>query len=639
MIEKSNLSLINKIAILAGGMGKRLRAITGDLPKPMAPIMGIPVLQHQIELCRRHGFIDIALLVHYQSDSIMDYFNNGEKYGVNLTYIVEKDARGTAGALRDALKYLDEQFIVLYADTYADVDLTRLWEFAVINQGDGVLLLHPNDHPSDSDLIEIDDNGKVVAIQPYPHPENIDYPNLVNAAMYVLKKSSLCNMIPTEGKYDLAKHTFVNMLAAGLRLQAYITPEYIKDMGTPSRLEQVERDLINGLPEKLSTRKYRTAVFLDRDGTLNREVSHLCHPEQLELLPGACEAVCSINRAGLLAVGITNQPVLARGEATWDDLRLIHARLDRLLGQGKAYLDRMYICPHHPDKGFIGEAPELKFKCACRKPETGLIDRAVQELDISRRKSWLIGDATSDILAGQRAGLRTILLRTGYAGRDCKYVVDPDYICDGLKDAVQWILNGHSLMIATLMPIAHGFRAERMILLGGAARTGKTLAAKVLSELLESMGRTVHIIPLDAWLKPAEQRFEGKGVLSRYDIPRCVEELTRLFHAPKRVQFGINYWDRKYKQFKEERYVSIGPDDILIVEGVPALASPKLLALTSARIHVDACDEIRTERLKYEYLWRGEFMPAILKKIKSRERDEVVQVKSAAAHAVHKIQL
>lgn len=627
------------VAILAGGMGTRLHSRTGDLPKPLAPINGKPVLQYQVELCAAHGFRRIALLVHYQSEAIREHFGDGSSWGVEITYVVEKEARGTAGALRDALHIMEERFLVLYADTFADVDLAKLWAFASQGDSAGTLLLHPNDHPNDSDLVEVSDDGFVLGIRPYPHPEGHVYPNLVNAALYVLRKQPVAELVPAQGKHDLAKHTFGAILACGLRLRAYLTPEYIKDMGTPARLEKVERDLLVGLPERLSSRQPRTAVFLDRDGTLNEEVDHLADQRQLRLLPGAAAAVRRLNRAGVLAVCVTNQPVLARGQVGWDGMRAIHARLDQLLGEEHAYLDRLYLCPHHPDTGFTGEVPELKIACGCRKPEPGLIDRAVRELEIDRRRSWLIGDATTDILAGRRAGLGTVLVRTGYAGGDEKHAIVPDYTCDDVSGAVDWILSGRPRALRVLAPVALSARDDRIMLVGGPARAGKSVASQVLRELLRAMGREAHIVPLDAWLQPPAARSEGAGVLARYCMDAAESAISTVVRATGWAMLSVPRWDRKTRSKRAAGAISVGPRDVLIVEGVPALLSSSLRELAGCRIHVDTPDHIRYERLEREYLWRGVGGRERAALLASREVDEVPAVREGASHASHRIVL
>ena len=629
--------MVCQVAVLAGGAGSRLKSRTGNLPKPMALLNQIPVLQHQINNCAKHGFTKIALLVHYQSQIIQDYFGAGSRFGVELSYIVEREPRGTAGALLDALNIMDNRFLVLYGDTYADINLKVFWDFDRHKDSAGTILLHPNDHPHDSDLIEVDNSGALIAVHSYPHPEGVDYPNLVNAALYILDKQSLLDFIPADRKTDLAKDTFPALLAAGKKLYGYKTAEYIKDMGTPERLDKVERDINEGLPEKLSGRNDRVAVFLDRDGTLNLEINYLNSPERLVLLEGAAEAVRRINRAGMLAIGVTNQPVLARGELTFQGLKNIHMRLDRLLGERGAYLDNIYVCPHHPDKGFPGEISELKVDCLCRKPETGLFDLAVKEFKISRRDSWMVGDATSDILAGKRAGLRTILVRTGYSGRDFKYEIEPDFVAQDIAGAVDWILRGHADVVSRLLPLVSSAGKSRVILVGGASRAGKSSVANVLAELLSLLGKKAHVLSLDSWLKTSFERQEGMGVLSRYRMEFLIEQARKLVSSSVRFDIECPRFDRKLKQEIKAKKISIGPSDIVIFEGVPALLDERLLDLANLSIHVEVDDVLRMKRLQEEYVWREELQEDYMKKIMSREFDEVLLIKSVAHKANYQI--
>ena len=613
------------VAILAGGQGTRLASRTGNLPKPMVPVMGKPVLQHQIELCKRHGFTDIALLVQHRHEKISDYFSDGSAFGVKLIYSIELHPRGTSGALRDALPVLADRFLLLYGDTFLDVDLRKLWNAHEASGTVGTLFLHPNDHPQDSDLVDIDAQGTVRAIFPYPHPEGREVRNLVNAALYVLDRAGLEDVTPAEGRADIAKHMFPRMLELGRRLYGYVTPEYIKDMGTPERLDKVERDLLAGLPERLSGRQLRSAVFLDRDGTVNREVTHLKSPDQVELLPGAAAAIRLVNRSGTLAVIVTNQPVVARGEVSIEVLDRIHARLESELGAEGAYLDGLYFCPHHPDKGFPGEIPELKGTCRCRKPEPGLIDQACRDLGISHQDSWMVGDTTSDVEAGRRADVRTVLLRSGHAGADAKHVVRADYIAPDLRDAVEWILSGHADMRLRLAPIAvKASRGCRLVLIGGLARAGKSYAAQVLKELLRALGRQAHIISLDGWLKPRSERAEGCGVLQRFDLTAASATIAAIAACSSRVVFSEPLYNRITRTVGIQRMEhSVGPYDILIVEGVPALLIKDLLGLPGVmKVYVDVERETRNARLKQDYAWRGTPAGELFATLAARELDE-----------------
>lgn len=622
------------VAILAGGQGSRLKARTGALPKPMVPILGTPLLEHQIALCRTHGFTRILLLVHHAHEVIHAHFGDGSSYGVSLGYAIEQTPRGTAGALHDALPQLLDTFPVLYGDTYLDVDLRRLADIHRQRRADATLLVHPNDHPFDSDLVELDHHGFVTALHSYPHPKDRDNHNLASAALFVVEKHALAGIAPGNTPTDLAKHAFPAMLQAGRRLYGYVSPEYIKDIGTPERLDRVEQDIRAGIPERLSGRTLRTTVFLDRDGTLNRDVQHLDTPERLELLEGAADAVRRLNRSGRLAVVITNQAAIARGAVTPDGLERIHARLEHALGGEGAYLDAIYVCPHHPDSGFPGEIRELKIECGCRKPRTGLIDAACRDLAIDRTTSWMVGDTTSDIETGRRAGLKTILVRTGYAGQDGKYLFCPDYVVTNLADAVAWILDGHSLISRRTAPIAVAALDARLLLIGGLARSGKSFVAQVLKETMQTFGRTTHVLPLDSWLKPQAERAEGKGVKTRFDVDRLMAAIQPILGSDRRHTLELPIYDRARRaMYDRAMQLSIGPEDLIIVEGVPALIHDDLVASADLRVHVDMPEAKRIANLRADYRWRGEADESVDAVIASRAIDESESVLDARGRA------
>lgn len=430
---------MKQAVILAGGKGTRLKKVSGDLPKPMIPILGKPVLEYIIEQCVKYKIVNIKLLVSYKKDIIEDYFGNGALHGAKIEYIYENAPRGTAGALMDALDELDEKFIVMYGDTFFDIDLESFSKFHNNNDGDASIFLHPNDHPHDSDLVELGSFNRVLKIHSYPHDDQWRQ-NLVNAAVYIFNRNSLLNMNFFSKKPDIAKDLFPQMLRSKKKLYGYISTEYIKDMGTPDRLSKVEIDINSGKVKSLKKQLPKVAIFLDRDGTINQEVNHLSNIKEFELIEGVGEAIKKINTAGILAVVTTNQPVLARGELKELELKVIHNKMDTLLGRQGAYIDRIYYCPHHPDKGFKGEVKSLKFDCDCRKPEAGLFIHAKNDLNINLEESWVVGDRTSDIMAAHNTGMRSVLVKTGYAGQDGKYDVKPDFIANDLKDAVEKIL-------------------------------------------------------------------------------------------------------------------------------------------------------------------------------------------------------
>jgi histidinol-phosphate phosphatase family protein len=437
-----------QLVIIAGGKGTRLKKRTADLQKCMVEVGTKPLIEHQILLAASHKITDILILAGFDAESIERHFGDGTLWGVNVRYHRESEVRGTAGAVIDAFDKLEDVFFVVYGDTMLNVDLARM-AAAHAQHPSATLFLHPNDHPHDSDLVELNESNEIVAFHAYPHPPGEYFANLVNAGLYVVSKEILSpwhtNRNAQSYPLDFAKHVFPNMLAGGAKLYGYVSREYIKDAGTPERLDRVRLDYSSGRIGRGSLHNPAPAVFLDRDGTLNYERGWLNRPEQLELLPGAAAAVRAINEAGWLAVVVSNQPVIARGGCTETELRKIHNKLEWLLGENGAFVNGIYYCPHHPDKGFAGERPELKMACSCRKPATGLLDLASRELNINTGRSWLVGDSARDIEAANNFGIRSALVRAGSSTVENLGRCKPDLQCDTLLDATELILNKSTL--------------------------------------------------------------------------------------------------------------------------------------------------------------------------------------------------
>jgi mannose-1-phosphate guanylyltransferase/phosphomannomutase len=183
------------------------------------------------------------------------------------------------------------------------------------------------------------------------------------------------------------------------------------------------------------------AIFLDRDGTLNFDYGWITSPSKIELLPGAGEAVRAINEFGLLAVLVTNQPVIARGECTTAELAAIHQKLESLLAESGAHLDAVYYCPHHPDAGVPGERPEFKIRCHCRKPAPGLLEDAAHDLDIDVSRSWMIGDSERDLGAAAAFGIPAALVASNQVSFKDAIASKYAFRAASVREAVQRILS------------------------------------------------------------------------------------------------------------------------------------------------------------------------------------------------------
>jgi D-glycero-D-manno-heptose 1,7-bisphosphate phosphatase len=395
-----------RTVIMAGGRGTRIASVAGDVPKPMIPVAGRPVLEHMVNCLARQGFDDIILAVGFMRTVIQDYFGDGSRFGVRISYCVEEQPLGSGGALAKLRDSLPEDFLLLNGDIIFDVDLERLVFFHRENRALATVVAHPNSHPFDSALLVTDRRGMV---RDWLHKESGRgpcYRNCVNAGIHVLSPGILANLPPRE-KLDLDRDIIGPALSSG-KVFAYTTTEYIKDMGTPERYDLVCRDVLSGKVSARNLAKPQKAVFLDRDGVLNVHKGFISRWEDIELIEGAAEAVRAINAGGFLAIVVTNQPVVARGECDIDELERIHQRLEVLLGQEGAYVDDVFYCPHHPDRGFPGERPEYKTECECRKPKPGMIVAAAKKYNIDLAGSFMVGDERRDIEAAMAAGVRPV---------------------------------------------------------------------------------------------------------------------------------------------------------------------------------------------------------------------------------------
>lgn len=427
--------------IMAGGKGTRLAAITKDeIPKPMVPVNGKPLLLWQIEELKKNGITDIIMIIGHLGKKIEEYFQDGEKYGVHVSYIREHEPLGTAGAfyyLKD--KIVSDYFLLVFGDVFFSVDIQRMEKFYIDHQAKAALFVHPNSHPADSDLVVLDENNKISKFDSKHNVRNYWFDNCVNAGFYILSKK-ICDLVEKPCKLDLEKDILMPLVEKKEAVYGYRSPEYVKDIGTVDRIRQTEKDVENGFIEEKCLKNKQTCIFLDRDGTINQYRGLVWKDEDFELEENISDAIKRINQSGKLAIVITNQPSVARGLCQIEDIETVHKKMSTLLGKEGAYLDDVYFCPHHPDKGYPEENPVYKIPCECRKPKTGLIQKAIEQYHIDLSSSWMVGDTTVDIQTGKNAGLHTALVLTGEAGNDKKYDVTPDLVCKDLWEAVEMIL-------------------------------------------------------------------------------------------------------------------------------------------------------------------------------------------------------
>lgn len=436
--------MVKTAVILAGGKGTRMGKISQTVPKALLKIAGKPLLEHQLKLLKAYGFKQVLILINHLGDKIEAFCGDGLKFGLSIKCLKETRPMGTAGAVRLARRYLKKDFLVLYGDELVNLDLKRLVKFHERQKKFrknliGTLTVHPNNHPFDSDLVEVGEEGIVEKFLSRPHNPKLLFRNLINTPVFILDPK-IFNYIPKAKFSNFGPHVFPQVLKAKKALAAYQTSEYIKDVGTPKRLKEAIKDFKSGMFFAQNLNHRRPAIFLDRDGVINKEVGDLRRLKDFVLLPGAAKAIKLINQSGFYAIVVTNQPVVAKGFCSLDELSEIHKKMETLLGRKGAWLDGIYFCPHHPDKGFTGENKKYKIVCECRKPALGLLKEVVKDFNIDLPNSWMVGDSSRDAKTAENAKIKFVGVKTGHAMKDGIFKLKPGFpVVKNLLQAINYI--------------------------------------------------------------------------------------------------------------------------------------------------------------------------------------------------------
>jgi D-glycero-D-manno-heptose 1,7-bisphosphate phosphatase len=233
-----------KTVIMAGGKGTRIASLNAHVPKPMIPICGKPILEWQIECLKRQGYTEVTLIIGYLGQIIQDYFGDGSAFGVQIEYIVETEPFGTAGAMYYLRNFIASDFLLLNGDVLFDIDIDGFYKSHVASGAIVTLFTHPNDHPYDSGIIVSDKNGRVLN---WLHKEDsrLWYKNRVNAGLHMMSPR-IFEKFSDVKRRDLDRDILKPMISEGT-LYVYDSPEYVKEMGTPERFFQVEKDIKSGL--------------------------------------------------------------------------------------------------------------------------------------------------------------------------------------------------------------------------------------------------------------------------------------------------------------------------------------------------------------------------------------------------------
>jgi histidinol-phosphate phosphatase family protein len=612
-------------AIIAGGKGTRIRSISGDLiPKALVPVGGLPSVFWLLRLFARYGIRELAVIAGHLADLLVAGISGEAKeLGLSLEYFIEKEPLGTAGGLLTAKDFFGSgDFCVSYCDIVVDMDLTRLLYFHQSRNAKATIVSHPNDHPHESDLLSTDRHGRITAILPkHGRPPGF-YPNLVPAAVYCLNHEIFDFIIPNQ-KQDFIVDVFPRMLKEGKPVYAYNTPEYLRDMGTPGRYAMVENDIRQGKVAAMNSSFRRPAVFFDRDGVLVGEpggMGVLSHMD-LEILPGAAEAVKLVNDSGWLAIAATNQPQVAKGFLSFAELDYMHAKLETLLGNGYAKLDRIYYCPHHPERGFDGEVAELKIDCQCRKPKPGLLEKAVDELPVDVSQSCMIGDSFRDVGAARALGLYAYGVRTGVGCRDCAGSFQPDLIFSDVLEAVNFLTAVPQQIADLAESIAENAKTavgHFVVGICGFSRSGKsTFTHGILRELRKKGIGALHV-KLDGWILPRSRRILNPGSEERNQVllyPLVLEKLL----AGEQIA-GAGYCEADREAYEPVRYL-LRDEKVVLLDGLYACHAGIRNKLDWS-VYLEAEEEVLRSRFREFYCWKGDDARAVESLLSERIEEE-----------------
>lgn len=373
--------------ILVGGRGTRLGSLVDNTPKPLLPVSGQPFLKYIVDAVSRHGFTDILLLAGYRAEAVDEFATTNTTAQVRIRSITEPTPLGTGGALVAASQHLKSSFLLINGDTFFDINFN---DVILAAQSNALAKLALSKVPDTARYGRVTLQGdNIVAMQEKNQPG----PGSINGGIYHLRKEAVLRLPP--GVSSIENDLFPK-LAAENKLEGKSFSGFFLDIGIPSDFTRAQTEL----PKRM----WRKAVFLDRDGVLNRDVGYAHKPPQIEWVLGAKTLVKRLNDAGYLVFVVTNQAGIARGLYAAEDVETLHQWMQDELRKSGAHIDAFYYCPHHPD--FTGP-------CTCRKPEPGMITRALAEWPVDLAGSFLIGDKPTDIEAARRAGITAYLFETG----------------------------------------------------------------------------------------------------------------------------------------------------------------------------------------------------------------------------------
>jgi len=604
---------IRQAVIIAGGLGTRARSMTGDaIPKALLPLGGVPIILRQIRVLAREGVQHVRVLGGHLGSQLEPALGpEAEKLGITIDVFVETSPLGTAGCLT-TLNTTSGDVLIVYGDMLFNLDLATLARHRHQFPAALTIIAHPNDHPRTSDLV-VQKSGYLQRLLPRKTPRDADWRNLVPAGLYVASEQFFQALVPAQTA-DMIHDVIPRLLERSVPVAIYDTPEYMKDTGSPNRHAAAEEDLRQERVHAAHLSVRRPAVFFDCDGVLNEDVGGhgVIHPDQVKLIDRAGEAVRLAREAGFLTIAVTNRPQVAKGFLDETGLDHVLGRLEAELAEDGGVLDRIYFCPHHPDKGFPNEVAALKIDCACRKPGDLMIRQAMSELPVEKSKSIIIGDSLRDIGAGRKAGIWSYGVRTGYGLRDEKSyptveteTPHADLVFDTVYDAVRFQC-GYQEIGKTLS----GAIDERLsstagpllISICGRSRSGKSTFAHAVQRTLSETGRRVLRLELDRWILPLEHRRPDMNAEERSRVELYPEIVSMLRRSGQVKAPGYDAASRG--RLRGTTAYDARDAEVILMDGIFA-GHASIREQVDMSVFVEASQQSLLIRFHTFYAWKG----------------------------------
>lgn len=386
------------VVILCGGRGTR--SVNPNLPKCLQVVGNFTLLERQLRCLPRDANFNVILVGGWQFNQVVSFLNLIQNNYPNINFICyqELNPNGTLDALRSAIPYVrTDSLIVVLGDLFISADLTRYVDYYSRNKPEVLLLTHPNDHPKDSDLVHYSSETlKVKRLIPKKRVAHESDGNMAIAGIAIMRTEVCKRLNSLSG--DWIESLFTDEKIPNFDIEIFPTLDPIHDSGTPERLDYLSRRFRFSSPHK-------KIICLDFDDTLIPNIEIKNSSSSFRIADEVAKQIRVCNEIGIGIFVLTNQPGIAKGFFDFEDFDDFRQLFEGALAEWNAKIDRWFVCPHHPLKGFFGENVFYKARCLCRKPNPGFASQIYSEYFVEPKDCIMIGNSDSDMHFAKNANM------------------------------------------------------------------------------------------------------------------------------------------------------------------------------------------------------------------------------------------